>query len=321
MALPRQVQAQLAEVEELEKHLSAQGEEAPTESDNTEETVVEVAEETTEEVAPEEAAPTDESPKVESADDFKQKYNTLRGKYDAEVPRLHQQLKELTEQMKVLQEAQEAAREAEAVKPKEKVSLVTDADREEFGEDLLDVQRRIATEVAQQYEERFDQQEEVIKALQEQLQNTGNQIGEMNFGQRLRQLVPDFDAVDQDERWMQWLNEFEPMLNGPRRDRAQEAFNAGDAETVAHYVQLFKDSLGTPEPVVDNRQAELEKQVSPTRSVSTQTVDRGKKVYSEKEITDAWSKIRSLNTATKYDEASKLEAEITSAYLEGRVRA
>jgi hypothetical protein len=87
-------------------------------------------------------------------------------------------------------------------------------------------------------------------------------------------------------------------------------------------VKLFRQSIAADEPKRDNRQAELEKQVSPTRSVSTQRTDRGnKKVYSEREITNSWNKIRSLNTKGQFDEASKLEAEITSAYLEGRVRA
>jgi len=322
MALPRQVQAQLAEVEELEKQLKAQDAEAPPEP-VVEDTEVEVTEEPAkQEAKPEEAKPADDTPKEDPADDFKQKYSTLKGKYDAEVPRLHQQIRELTEQMKALQIAQEAAKKAEAAKPKEKVSLVTDADREEFGEELIDVQRRVAREVAQDYEERFEKQEQVIKALQDQLQNTGNQIGEMNFGQKLRQMVPDFDQIDADERWMQWLNEYEPMLNGPRRDRAQEAFNTGDAETVAHYVKLFKQTLEEPsKPVADTRQAELEKQVSPSRSVSVQKADQSKKVYSEKEISGSWTRIRNLNTKGQFEEASKLEAEITSAYLEGRVKA
>ena len=63
-----------------------------------------------------------------------------------------------------------AAKKEEPTKPKEKVSLVTDADREEFGEDLLNVQRKVAQEVAQDYEEKLEQQNAVIKALQEKLQ-------------------------------------------------------------------------------------------------------------------------------------------------------
>ncbi len=328
MALPRQVQAQLAEVEELEKTLTAPKEpkeekaEQPEETEVPKDTDAEVpveAEEATKLVEVKSA----DTPPTDVADDFKQKYNTLRGKYDAEVPRLHQQLKDLTSKIEALQKANEE-KPSEPTKAKEKVSLVTDADRAEFGEELLDVQRRVATEVSQGYEDRLEKQDEIIKKLQEKLAQTGNQVGEMGFSQRLTQLIPDFAQIDKDERWVEWLNEYDPMLNGPRRILAQEAFDKSDADAVAHYVKLWKQSIAEPEADPRaGRQAELEKQVAPNRSansVDTKKVGKEAKVYSEREINGAWTKIRNLNTKGKFDEAAKLEAEITAAYLEGRVR-
>jgi hypothetical protein len=327
MALPKQVQAQLAEVEELEKTLKAPKDkkkkaEEPEVSEDLTDTEAEVPVETEEAVEPEEAKPADTSP-TDVADEFEQKYKTLRGKYDAEVPRLHQQVKDLQAKLNDLVKAQEEKPKA-PTKPKEKVSYVTDADRAEFGEELIDVQRRVAKEVSQDYEDRFEQQAAVIAELQKQLKQTGSQVGEMSFAQKLTQLVPDFADVDKDERWVAWLNEYDPMVRGPRRDQAAAAFNAGDAEAVAHYVKLWKQTL---EPVVPQerktRQAELEKQVAPNRtanSASTKSVGKDVRVYSERQIADAWTKIRTLNTRKMYDEAAKLEAEITAAYLEGRVR-
>lgn len=329
MALPKQVQAQLAEVEELEKSLTARtekpkdAEKAETE-DQADTEAVEPDAETEEAENPREAAPADTSP-TDVADDFKQKYNTLRGKYDAEVPRLHEQVRDLTSRLEDLQtQLSESQKSDEPTKPEEKVSYVTDADREEFGEELIDVQRRVAREVAAEYEQQLKSQAKVIEALQSQVAQTGNQVGEMNFAQRLNQLVPDFAQIDQDERWVAWLGEYDPMIRGPRRIPAKAAFDAGDAEAVAHYVKLFKESIAdTKEPVADKRQAELEKQVAPNRSAnSTRTQSAGKdaKIYSEREVNGVWDKIRQLNTRGKLDEAAKLEADITAAYLEGRVK-
>lgn len=327
MALPKQVQAQLAEVEELEKTLTAQKEpkkakaKEPEDSAEPVDTEAEVPAETEEAAKPEEAKPADTSP-TDVADEYEQKYKTLRGKYDAEVPRLHQQVKELTGKLEELRK--QVSKPAEPTKPKEKVSYVTDADRAEFGEELIDVQRRVAKEVAQEYEDRFEQQEKVIKALQEKLQKTDGQIGEMSFSQRLAALVPDFAEIDNDERWIKWLNEYDPMVRGPRREQAARAFSAGDAEAVAHYVKLWKQTLEPSEPQERTvRRAELEKQVAPNRSansVDTKKVGKEAKVYSEREIQSAWNRVRTLNTRHMYDEAAKLEAEITAAYLEGRVR-
>lgn len=328
MALPKQVQKQLDEVEELEKQLEAQGEDEvkkkkTSKKSKAEDTEVEVTDdEPIEEPVAVEATPADDS-KEEVSESFKQKYATLRGKYDAEVPRLHQQVKELTDQMNAIRREAEAAKKVEAEKPKEKVSYVTDADREEYGDDLIDFQRRVAKEASQEYEDRFEQQAKVIEQLQQQISNTGNQVGEVGFTQKLNALVPGFDQLDNDERWVAWLNEYDPMTRGPRRDQAQAAFNAGDAEAVAHYVGLFRESV---EPVANgksDRDTELEKQVTPTRSASTVTnksSSKNSKVYSEKELNNAWTKIRTLNTQGKYDDAEKLEAELTAAYMEGRVR-
>lgn len=330
MALPKQVQAQLAELEELEKTLEAQKkpklvkdeevkpdeEQLDTEAEVTEEAVAATPE-------PEEAESADTSP-TDVADEFEQKYKTLRGKYDAEVPRLHQQVRDLNGKLDELAKSMEAKPEP-PTKSKEKVSYVTDADRAEFGEELIDVQRRVAQEVSQEYTERMEQQDAVIQKLQEQLAKTGNDVGEMSFTQRLHSVVPDFAEIDNDERWVAWLNEHDPMLRGPRRDQAAAAFQAGDAEAVLHYVNLFKESISEPETAPrQQRQTELEKQVAPNRSansVRTQSANQNSKIYSPKEVDNAWTKVRTLNTKGKYADAEKLEAELTAAYMEGRVRA
>tara|TARA_R110000851_G_scaffold2513_4_gene9960 strand:- start:561 stop:1520 length:960 start_codon:yes stop_codon:yes gene_type:complete len=318
MALPKQVQAQLAEVEEYEKALLAQQNPDQEELD----TETEVVPETEEAPVLEEVKPAD-TPPTDVEDDFKQKYSTLQGKYSAEVPRLHQQVRDLTTELEQIRKDLSAPKD-EPTKLKEKVSYVTDADRAEFGEELLDVQRRVAKEVSQEYEDRLEKQDAVITSLQDKIANTGNQVGEMDFNQRLRQLVPEFSEIDNDDRWVAWLNEHDPMLRAPRRVKAQEAFDTGDAEAIAHYVGLWKATFAEP-GVSDKpaRQAELEKQVAPNRtanSVRTKSVGQESKVYSTREVDAAWTKVRTLNTQGKYDAAEKLEAELTVAYMEGRVK-
>ena len=339
MALPKQIQAQLDEVEALEKQLAQGGETTdtpemiePTEvtekktskkakAKDTKVDMTEVPVQREEPVAVE-AEPADDIPE-EVSDSFKQKYSTLKGKYDAEVPRLHQQVRELSEQMNAIREEAETAQKVESEKPKEKVSYVTDADRDEYGDDLIDFQRRVAKEHAQEFEGRFEQQAKVIEELQKKISTTDSQVGEQGFTQRLNALVPGFDQLDNDERWVSWLNEYDPMSRGPRRDQAQAAFDAGDAEAIAHYVSLFNGSVNPVDTSKSDRQKELEKQVSPNRSASTastKSAGQSDKIYSAASSEKAWTKIRALNTKGSYEEAEKLEAELTVAYMEGRVR-
>jgi uncharacterized protein involved in exopolysaccharide biosynthesis len=100
MALPKQVQAQLDEVEALEKTLSARKKdpekaEKPEKGTEKPETEGEKPKEDAEKAAkPREVKPAEPKPEV-VPEDFEQRYRTLRGKYDAEVPRLHQEVNTL----------------------------------------------------------------------------------------------------------------------------------------------------------------------------------------------------------------------------------
>ena len=318
MALPKQVQAQLAEVEEYEKALEAQQNPQAVEMD----TEAKVGTEAEAAPPPDKVEPADTSPTDVEEETFKQKYATLLGKYDAEVPRLHQQVRELNGELGQIRK-DIAAKPVEPTKSKEKVSFVTDEDRAEYGEELLDVQRRVAQEVSQDYEDRLERQDAVIAKLQEKLASTGSQVGEMDFSQRLQQAVPDWSQIDNDERWVAWLNEHDPMLRGQRRVLAQAAFDNGDVDAVSDYVKLWKTSLGEPDVAKQNRKTELEKQVAPNRSANstrTQSAAQNSKIYSTREVDNAWTKVRTLNTRGQYAEAEKLEAELTVAYMEGRVR-
>lgn len=322
MGLPKQVEQQLKELEALEKQLTAQPEEPPKveEAPPPEEPVKAEAEQQPE--IPEtktEAKPAEPVPQESSEDKvWQQKYKTLQGMYDAEVPRLHAQVKELQAYVDKLRQDAEA-KPAKTEEPKRE-KLVTDADVEAFGADLIEVQRKVAREVAMEFRSEIEDLRAKNAELLKQIQQTGSQIGEVTFEQRLHRLVPDFAQINADPKWVAWLDEYDPLIRAPRRAVAQQAFNTGDAEGVAHYVKLFREL--TTEPAVDAKQAEVQRQVQPTRSAAAQTpVSQKGRTYTTKDVEKMFQKITSLNVAQKFDEAKKLEAEIDAAYMEGRVTA
>lgn len=321
MQLPEQIQKDIAELEALEKQMKGRqpaGDEPEVDDETSEQEPAPVAEAKPDEPVAEEQppAPAKEKPSKPS-EDFEQKYRSLRGKYDAEVPRLHQEVKALTAQIEELRKAQE--------KPEpepEPKRYVTDADKEAFGEDLLEASRRVAMEVAEQYQAKISSLEKHIENLESKLTETGGQIGAVSFEQQLRAAVPDFDQVNRDPRWVAWLDEHDPIVRGPRRQMAQQAFNAGDAEAVADYVKLFKRTLEQP-PQQSDRSAELERQVAPKRTASATPPPGQKpaaKIYTESQANALWDRVRDMSMRQQYDEAAKLEAELSAAYVEGRVR-
>lgn len=319
MALPRQVEAQLRELEALEKQLTEAQNPAPADPAPTPAEPPQDPQPAPTEPKPVEPTPTPTEPVV-AEEKWEQKYKTLKGMYDAEVPRLHADLRELKAQVDSLRKASET-KPVEPAKPAIPERLVTDADVEAFGSDLIEVQRKVAREVAAEFRGELDAMRAENEKLREQLTNTGTQVSEASFEQRLYRMVPDFETVNADPKWIAWLNEVDPLLRAPRATVAQQAFNRGDAEGVAHYVAMFKQSVAPVEPAADKTE-ELERQIQPNRSATSAppTSQKGK-VYTNADIEKMFRKATDLGVKGRVEEAKKLEAEIDAAFMEGRVTA
>jgi hypothetical protein len=231
---------------------------------------------------------------------------------------LHADIRELKSQMESLRKSAETTK-TEPKQPAQPTKLVTDEDVQAFGEDLIEVQRKVAREVAAEFRSELDAMKAENDKLREQLTATGNQVSEATFEQRLHRLVPDFDAVNADPKWIAWLNEVDPLLRGPRMTVAQDAFNRGDAESVAHYIGMFKSTIAPVEPVND-KATEIELQVQPKRTASTAAPTSTKgKTYSTADIDKMFKRVADLGNRGQLEEARKLEAEIDAAYMQGRV--
>jgi hypothetical protein len=326
MALPAQVERDLKEVEALEQQLAAQNRPAAvgTAAEDSDDDGLQTVGQSAGDESPK---PSVNDERKSQSDDYEQKYRTLKGKYDAEVPRLHAQVRDLNAQMANLTQAMQEQQAQQTVQKQvietKREPYVTDADREEYGDDLIDFQRRVAKEVAAEYDDKIARLESVINTLQTRVDVTGGEVVKMTFQQRLNLAVPDFESVNKDSGWINWLDEIDPILRGPRRGAAQEAFARGDVEAVAHYVNLFKSSRQPAVGHKSSKESELEKQVTPSRTTTAQNpapTSTGHKVYSERELNGAWDRVTTLNKAGRYDEATKLEAELSNAMLEGRVR-
>jgi hypothetical protein len=319
MALPRQVEAQLRELEALEKQLAEGQNPAPAAPNQTPAEPPQDPQPAPAEPKPVEPTPTPTEPVV-AEEKWEQKYKTLKGMYDAEVPRLHADMRDLKAQVDNLRKAAET-KPAEQAKPAVAEKLVTDADVEAFGSDLIEVQRKVAREVAAEFRGELDAMRAENGKLREQLNSTDTQVSEAGFEQRLYRMVPDFAAVNTDPQWINWLNEIDPLLRAPRSSVAQQAFNRGDAEGVAHYVSLFRQSISSVEPTADKTN-ELELQIQPNRSATSTPPNSQKgKMYTNADIEKMFRKATDLGIRGQTDAAKKLEAEIDAAFMEGRVTA
>ena len=100
MTLPKAVAAATEELAALEQQLQAPVEETPSADGQTE---TPPAPEPSPEPAPEPTVASSDGPSDIPEEKWEHKYRRLQGKYDAEVPRLHQQVKELQAALQQMQ--------------------------------------------------------------------------------------------------------------------------------------------------------------------------------------------------------------------------
>lgn len=299
--LPRAVQREADALAELEQQIQGTPEPAPA----PDPAPVQAQE-------PTHAPPAE--PFADSEEKWEHKYRRLQGKYDAEVPRLHGELRELRGTIEQLQQAL-AAQQAQKPEPKpEAAKLVTENDVEAFGSELIDLQRRVAREVAADFQGEIQK----LRAENEQLKAQVGQVSGDSFETRLRQVVPDFDQVNADPRWIAWLDEVDPLLGVPRRVVAQGAWDRRDIAAISRHVELFKTSHQPARAAESPRQAELQRQVQPTRASSPTPSGTHARVYTRADVEREFTQVQHLVARGRLDEAAALEREISTAIAEGR---
>ena len=321
MDLPKAIQAQLDEAAEIEKQLMQP--ETPPEPTDTE-PVAEPAPEPAPEVVPQ-SEPASE-PKQEIQDDtWERRFKTLAGKYEAETPRLHQQIRDLQTQIesqaKALIEMQSRPEPApEPAKP-----LVTTDDEESFGADLVNLMRRVATEATNSVADRLARLEAAasqINTLQQKVSEVSTsqaQTAEERFYAKITDAVPDWQEVDKDDRWLAWLAEYDPIVGAPRQTALNTAGEQLDSNRIIAMFNQWKALNVVPQQqAAAQTQAELQRQVAPSKSKATTAKPATEKFWSADEYERAFDP--RLRATMSNDEVAKLQAEADRAAAEGRVR-
>ena len=316
MALPKAVQAELDQAELIEKQLSGVAEQV-TEPPQTEPAQDKPADPVAVQEMPQ--TPVQDAP---HAPDWEQKYNVLRGKYDAEVPRLHAQLREVNGQIQDFQRQIDEMRSKPApeVKPVD-TPLVSEQDKEVFGEDLVNLQERIARAVAAPLEAHIAKLTERLSKYEGTAEQTAKlqaETAEDKFFDRLAREVPNWEQINQDQQWLEWLGGRYPGMSATRQDQLSAARANLDLGSTVELFKAFVDSTAKPTPPSNSQ--ELQRQVAPpkTRASSEPVADSSNRVWTQAEIAAALDprKLRQMSAA----EVERVMSEIDIASAEGRVR-
>lgn len=315
MSVPPQVQHQMDQAQALHSDLYG-AKETPAPAENTPDPVAE---------APIDAAPeptvTPEAPVTQVSDDFKHKYDVLRGKFDAEVPRLHAQLKERDALMQQMSERLAALEKSP--EPEKKESLVTEKDVEDFGTDLVDMARRAARE-------EFRQESKTLIAAIDQRFNVFQQhLGTMQakvveseadtFWNRVMSVVPDWKAVDENPQWIEFLDSRIPGTKKTRRQEAADAIADGDHALIKELVDIWRGDSAVTKRTEQNKQnqADLQRQVAPSTAKASAPPNQ-LKVWTAAEYEYIFSQKASQDMPEA--KLSAMQADAQQAVTDGRIR-
>jgi uncharacterized protein YukE len=331
MALPKQVQAQVDALERYEQQVrDAQATEPkPDETPNSEPP----------EAAPEtqsQATTPPEPPKPVVEDDnsptWKQRYLSLQGQYNTQVPALQQQVQELKDSMSQMARKLEEAPAHPAQTAQPASDLVTKNDVETFGEDLVDLARRIAKDEFGKRESSYRQE---IQQLQSQLAEAKGQVGEVvqnqaktaeeRFFDGLSNAIPTWEAVQATEECQAWLRTRIPGTGATWNQALNDAAARHDLSAVVELFETFFErhpalNPKAPPPTAPAANRELQRQVAPGKASTATAATPQARIYSARDYEMESMRQLRLLQAGKVEEAGRLEAELNAALAENRIR-
>lgn len=332
-ALPEAVQKQLEEAEAMMQQMAGQAEEPGTSQEDRQE-------------APQPEARQEESPEI-----WEQRYKTLKGKYDAEIPRLKSELDSMREYVaRVTQELMalkaraegEARREEKEPEPHEllqpeKVQLLTDDDKELHGEELIDLAVRAARQVLAEAgltrtADAVRKLTERVSRLEEQVSTVSQQSGQTQMAvvyEELRRRIDGFDELMQSQQFAEWLAQPDPLSGVQRSTLADAAVAQGDIQRAVAIVEAFIRETGWRPS--QGRQEQQERQQAPSPqveqyvepepvapTVSAEDAASRKKIWTVEEYQQVYDP--RFEKKVGEEEAARLRALADQAVKEGRIR-
>lgn len=266
--------------------------------------------------------PTTPAPAPAPSEDWQQKYRSLQGMFAQKTGELQAQNKAYESQLSQMQrqiDALSQARKHDEVKEK---TAADPSDVEAFGADLVGMVQRYAERVFRAMSEQFSSQAAALNgrvaALEQQVNGVSQLTSstlEQQFYATLKAIVPDWEQVNQDPRWLEWLGESDPVYGASRQVALDAAHQAMDAQRVSNVFKAFKATLPA------KATSSLANQVAPNgAAAAAPSGPAAKQMISAKFVERFYGDLAKGKYAGREQEAARIEAEINSAAGEGRIR-
>jgi hypothetical protein len=328
MALPAQVQKQAEAVnklyEELNQETDQQGKNAEAEQSIGEE---QHADTDNERASAPTASEQPDGDKTEKT--LEQKYRTLQGMYNAEVPRLHAEKRELVNRVQQLEQLFATMSTPPAASQTATQKLITEQDIEDYG-DSIEVMRKVFREEMSSKDAEITELRQLMRQMQgtvvpqvHQLTQNYAVSNEQRFWADLQATVPDWQEINGDKEFQSWLLEVDPLTGIARQTYLDDAQRNLDVRRVVNFFTAWKGQTGGFDART-HREAqttsELERQVSPGKGRSSGSRPQGNaKTYTPEDIRAFFTDVQRGKYRGKEAERDRIERDIFAAQRENRI--
>jgi len=234
MAIPAHVQTAADKADEYLREQEKKSSEKTTTEVNTS-------------VAPDIPDPEKEKALEAEEPDYKHQFSVMKGKYDAEVPRLHKQLRELKNKPDLGPELEALRSEISDIKNKSsKVpAKVIDSMPPHIKELMDDFSEESAKVLNWMMENQKPADNTDVLSRMEKLEKAQKDApemirGQVTYEQELRSLIPDIDALNEDMTFNDYLDQFDPLYRSTYREQLNDAHTKGNAKLVAKFFNDWK---------------------------------------------------------------------------------
>ncbi len=271
-------------------------------------------------------------PASQPQSDWEQRYNTLQGKYNAEIPELRGQLRAMQDMVNNLQtrQPQEQPRAREQTFAPMPTRQIPAEDIEAYGEDLPIATRRWS---------RVEMEPDIaeLRHRMSQLEIGTQQTANMTTAQRcesnMDRIMPEWRNVNVDQGFINWLQLIDPFSGRTRQSLINEAYGAGDAPRTVAFFQAYANEhttvSQTPGTQTDQTGANpadrlpLADLAVPGRGQTAAPSTPGaptRRTWTGADIAAFYRQKQRGMFLGREQEAAAIEADFTAAGREGRVR-
>lgn len=237
-SVPEAVKKQEEEAQAIYEAAYAEPEnlgEESTDEETVEEVIAapaeEVVEEEIEEEVPEEINFQEEYYRLKAANEV------LTGKYDAEVPRLYQEIQTLKEQVEKIHTYPQGRLDDEGEPAVDPVSRLS----EDYGEEFVDDLRTL-------FKSEFTNSMEPVQSRMEATEAVAMQTSRERYFTTLTELVPDWQTIVREPVFTEFSKELDEFAGVPRYALMQSAEGNLDANRMAKFYDAFKVRTGKAKP-------------------------------------------------------------------------